>query len=133
MVNRKHKRRGRVGVNKQAEVRAEEQEQEQAVADSSEDDVVEGTPATAQAIGRSTVRNYVSAIVDLWQKQQAVANGQIANPRAHPSVKHIMETLNRTEAQRIKGHHNNRRDGQYPISDDYIRSHSFHKRRDIAD
>lgn len=101
-----------MGVDKQAEIRAEEQ----AAADDSEDEAAEGAQTTAQTIGRSSVRNYISAIVDLWQKQQSVSNGQIANPRAHPSVKQIMETLNRTEAQRAKGHHNNRRDGQYHYS-----------------
>lgn len=110
-MNRKHKRRGSVGAKKQAEVRADEVDQEEAAADSGGEERGEGTPTTEQTIGRSSVRNYISAIVDLWQKQQSVSNGQIANPRAHPSVEQIIETLNRTEAQRLKGHHNNRRDG----------------------
>lgn len=117
VVNRKHKRRRRVGTKAKIVQRAEEAEQEGA---SDSEGVGETPNDTSQTVGQPTVRNYVNAIVDLWSKQQAVSGGQIAHPREHAAVKQIMQTLARQEAARKKDHHNNRRDGQYPFSKAYM-------------
>lgn len=125
VVNRKHKRRGRVGVAKKAAARAEEEADDAGDRSDSEDEgdnvsPMEGEGAAEEGaetaggkkVGAPTIRNYVNAIVNLWEKRQSVSNGQIAHPRTYVGVKELLATLSRQEAERKKSHHNNRRDGK---------------------